>query len=211
MAQRPWTKLDRGQAQDVLQHLAERRDAVVFSKEYTEVSYYTLPFYTHYHLYRLINYATMPTFTMTYLSNGQEYIRLDGTANPIYTVNEKDPITLNEMNVIPYLEFFFSNVQGSEGDVFLMTDQRKMPPGMRSLSPVLQKSIADKFKTLAVSSAAPDLKVSGTLYYGGSLIATTIIVDPSGKITFQDQSVLTSGMYVPETPYESRRAWFDEG
>jgi hypothetical protein len=208
MPQSPWTRLTREQSQQVLKQLGDRRDAVVFSKEVTEVSYRALPFYTHHKLYRLVNYATMPTFTMHYLTNGIDYISIDGTANPIYTVNEKDPVHLDEMNVIAYLEFFFSNVQGSEGDVFLIRDPRKMP-FMDSLSPSQQQSVISSFKPLKIFSEPEQgmLKVTGTIYYGGGLIAATILVSSDGKISFQDQSLLLSGIYFPDSPYT--QSWLE--
>ena len=197
-----WTRLNREQAHAVLNKLSGNRDAVVFSKESTEVSWRSMPFYTNYRLYRLINYATMPTFSMMYLSNGDEFITIDGTANPIYTVNEKDGIRLNEMNVIPYLDFFFTNVQGSEGDVFLIKDPRKMP-FMDALSDVQQQNVIANFKPLKVThdTAAHVYKVAGTLYYGGGLISAVIVVSPEGKLAFQEQSLLLSGIHFPYNPH----------
>lgn len=186
----------------VLGKLSGHRDAVVFSKEATEVSWRSLPFYSNYKLYRLVNYATMPTFSMMYLSNDDEFISIDGTANPIYAVNEKDPIRLNEMNVIPYLDFFFSNVQGSEGDIFLIKDPRKMP-FLESLSENQQQSVINSFKPLKVSADADGAgyKVHGTIYYGGGLISSTIQVTADGKLAFHDQNLLLTGIHFPYSPY----------
>ena len=197
-----WTRLNREQAHAVLNKLSGNRDAVVFSKESTEVAWRSLPFYTNYRIYRLINFATMPTFSMLYLSNGDEFLTVDGTANPIYTANEKDPIRLNEMNVIPYLDFFFSNVQGSEGDVFLIKDPRKMP-FMDALTDNQQRSIISTFKPLKVehNPVQHAYKVSGTLYYGGGLISSTIVVSADGKLSFQEQSLLLTGIHFPHSPY----------
>lgn len=207
MAQPLWTRLDREQAHKVLEHLSAHQDAVIFSKEATEVSWRSLPFYTHYRLYRLVNYATMPTFSMMYLSNEQEYISIDGTAEPIYQVNAKDPLHLNEMNVASYLEFFFSNVQGSEGEVFLITDPRKMP-FMKTLNAAQQQSIVDCFKPLAVTSdSLHNFEVTGTVHYAGGLMMATIIVTPDGKMSFQNQSLLLSGIHFPDSPYS--QAWLE--
>ncbi len=139
---------------------------------------------------------------------GEVYIPLDGTANPIYTADEKDPLALNEENVVPYLEFFFSNVQGSEGDVFLIRDPRKMP-FMDSLSDAQQQSIVNSFRPPAVAfdQALNAYKVSGTLYYGGGLLAATIVVMPDGKISFHEQSLLLSGIHFPDSPYT--QAWLE--
>lgn len=203
-----WTRLAREQAHQVLNKLSGHKDAVVFSKEATEVSWRSLPFYNNYRLYRLINYATMPTFSMMYLSNGEEFISVDGTANPIYTVNEKDGIRLNEMNVIPYLDFFFSNVQGSEGDVFLIKDPRKMP-FIDSLSEGQQQSVISSFRPLKVAYDAAQHAhlVSGTIYYGGGLISATILITHDGKLAFTEQSLLLTGIHFPYSPYS--QSWLD--
>jgi hypothetical protein len=203
-----WTRLNRDDAHQVLNRLSGTRDAVVFSKEATEVSWRSLPFYNKYRLYRLINYATMPTFSLTYLSDGEEFITLDGTANPIYTANEKDPIRLNEMNVVAYLDFFFSNVQGSEGDVFLIKDPKKLP-FLSALTKEQRESVYSGFKPLQVSqnAAANHFRVSGTLYYGGGLISSSITVLPDGKLSFHDQSLLLNGIYFPYSPYS--QAWLE--
>ena len=197
-----WTRLKRDEAHQVLDKLSGHRDAVVFSKEATEVSWRSLPFYTNYRLYRLVNYATMPTFSMTYLAHGDEFISIDGTAIPIYAVNEKDPIRITEMNVIPYLDFFFSNVQGSEGDVFIIKDPRKMP-FLESLSDNQKQSVISSFKPLQVShsDAAGVLRVSGTLYYGGGLISATIAVTQQGQLSFEEQNLLLTGIHFPYSPY----------
>lgn len=197
-----WTRLNREQAHKVLDKLSGHKDAIVFSKEATEVSWRSLPFYSHYKLYRLVNYATMPTFSLMYLSNDEEFITVDGTAGPIYGVNDKDPIRLNEMNVVPYLDFFFSNVQGSEGDVFIIKDPRKMP-FMDSLSEGQQQSVVSCFKPLSVTvdTVQHSYKISGTLYYGGGLLSSTIIVAHDGKLSFQDQALLLTGIHFPYSPY----------
>jgi hypothetical protein len=202
-----WTRLSRDDAHQVLNKLSGQRDAVVFSKEATEVAWRALPFYTNYRLYRLINYATMPTFSMTYVSNGQEFLPVDGTAHPIYAANQRDPISMTEMNVVPYLDFFFANVQGSEGDVFLIKDPKRMP-FMDSLTPQQQQTVSKSFRPLSVIFDATDnvYRVTGTLYYGGGLISATIIVQTDGRLAFAEQNMLLSGIYFPHSPYTQQWA-----
>jgi hypothetical protein len=206
MAQAQWIRMNREQAGRVLDQLASRADAVVFSRDVTDVSWRALPFYANWRLCRLTNYATMPTFTMTYLTDGTEYIALDGTANPIYTADEKDPLALTEYSVLPYLEFFFSNVQGSEGEVFLIRDPYKMP-FMGSLSEEQRQSVIESFQEalVAYDAEANVYRVSGTLHYGGTLLAATIVVQPDGKISFEEQNLLLSGIHFPDSPYT--QAW----
>ncbi len=200
--QQTWTRLQKEDAHAVLNKLAGQKDAIVFSREATEVATRTLPFYTRFRLYRLVNYATMPTFSMAYLSNGIDFIPLDGTSNPVYQINERDHIRLNEMNVVPYLDFFFTNVQGSEGDVFLIKDPKRMH-FLDAMTDKQREAVDRSFRPLSVQQDGANnlFRVSGTLYYGGSLIAAVIQVFPDGQLAFQEQSLLLSGIHFPHNPY----------
>lgn len=198
-----WTRMGREDAWQTLDRLGEKRDAVIFSRETTEVAWVALPFYATYRLYRLVNYATMPVFTQFYLGNGVDFTALDGTALPVYTVDQKDHIRLNETTVIPYLDFFFGNVQGSEGDVFLIKDPRKMP-FLDSLSAEQRQTVISSFRPLRVERDGQKedaYKVSGTLYYGGGLLAATIEVAGDGQLAFLEQNLLLSGIPFPQEPY----------
>lgn len=197
-----WIRMNRDQAQTVLNQLSRNPDAVVFSRDVTEVAWRNLSFYSNYRLCRLVNYATMPVFTMVYLTNGEDYIQLDGTANPIYTADEKDPIILNEQNVLAYLEFFFSSVQGSDGDVYMVRDPYQIP-FVETFTPAQRQSIVDTYRPLSVSfdHAENVYKVRCEIHYGSSLLGTTIVVAADGKISFNDQSLLVPGIYFPDSPY----------
>jgi hypothetical protein len=202
MAQTQWIRMNHDQAATVLNQLSRNHGAVAFSRDVTEVSWRGLAFYSNYRLCRLINYATMPVFTMVYLTNGEDYIPLDGTANPIYTADEKDPLMLNEQNVIPYLEFFFSSVQGSDGDVFMVRDPHKIP-FIETFNAAQRQSIVDTFRPVSVSfdSAENTYKVRCGIHYGSALLGTTIVVASDGKISFTEQSVLVPGIHFPDSPY----------
>lgn len=194
-----WTSLDRQEAAATVERLRGQPNAVVFSPQLTEVVHRPLPFYEDFRLYRLTNYATMPSFTMYMLGDGEEqFYSLDATANPIYTVNEKAPLQLTEGNVVDYLDFFFGNVQGSEGDIFLIKDPKNLP-FMSALSPAQQDSINQTYRPISVEEGITPgaFKVKGTLYYDGSLISATIHVEPDGHLHIQDQTLLLQGVHFP--------------
>lgn len=203
-----WIKMNREQAGRVLTALSGREDAIVFSRDMTEVAWRTLPFYRNFRLYRLTNYATMPVFSMSYLGDGADFTALDGTATPIYAINKKDPLMLKQGDVIAYLQFFFANVQGSEGDALLVPSPDKMP-FMSSLAPALQQSIRESHRPLSVAfdGTLNAYVVSGTMHYGGSLLAARIAVLPDGKLSFREQTPLLSGVHLPHYPHGA--AWLD--
>jgi len=203
MTQNKWSRLEIIDGNKILDKLDSNKDAIVFSKTVTEVSYQKLPFYNNYKLYRLINYATMPVFTMLYLGDSDRFLTIDGLSNPIYIANEKDPIKLNEVTIIPYLDFFFEHVKGSEGDVFLIKDPKRMP-FMKYLNDNQKQNIEKSFKPIEVTYPKENNKnfeITGNLYYGGGIINASISVDTDGKIRFNKQNMLMSGIFLPDNPY----------
>lgn len=200
--QQGWHRLNREQAHLVLSKISTHKDAIVFSKEATEVSWRPLTFYGQFKVYRLVNYATMPTFSMSYLSNDQEFITLDGTANPIYTANEKDPIQITKDNVISYIDFFFRNVQGSEGEVIVIKDARKLP--FADVLTDSQRSALQKgFKPPVIKTDSEQgLQVTATLYYGGAILMASILVRADGHVSFLDQTLLLTGIHLPDSVFD---------
>lgn len=202
MNQNDWKILDRNKAQDVLDVMSHNRDAIVFDRQLTEVAVKPLSFYNKYKLYRLTNYATLPVFTMKYLGDGDTFYTVDGLANTIYTVNEADQVTVKRSNVLEYLTFFFSNVQGSEGDVFLVQDPKNIPLA-DSLSPTVRQAIASHFIPVTVETTSnTTLRVTAALIYGDALIRAELRVNIDGKIMFEDQKLLMSGIHLPVSIYE---------
>lgn len=201
-----WIKLNREDTQSILGALRDHPDAVVLSDTTTEVVYRDLPFYSRHRLYRMVNYATMPTFTIYYLYDGDNFVSLDGSAQAIYTVNEQDPVKVDATTVLPYLDFFFHYVQGAEGDVVLVRDALHMP-FLSALSPEQKKSVADACAPVRIEEKDSLLYIHGTLLYGGTLIESTITVDSAGTLGFENQKMLMSGIYLPRSPYEN--AWLE--
>jgi hypothetical protein len=82
-------------------------------------------------------------------------------------------------------------------------------PFMDSLSVSQPQNIATVFKPLKITFDAQQgvYKVSGTIYYGGGLLAATIGVTHDGKLSFQEQSLLLSGIYFPQNPYS--QSWLE--
>ena len=187
--------------------IGAQADAAVFSKQLTEVTCRILPFYNRFKLYRLTNYATMPCFTMDYLGSEAEdkFYTLDGLANTLYDVNDHDGIELSADTVVPYIDFFFAQVQGPDGDIYLIKSPEGLPM-LGSLPQNQQDSVREHFVPLDVSED-PDnqsFKIRATLYYGGSLISAQINVHRRGLITIKDQTLLLQGIHFPQSPIEHK-------
>jgi len=196
-----WNRLPRDKAKEVLQKLGGKEEAIVFTEATTEVAWKPLSFFSELKRFRLTNYATMPSFEMEYISDGETFYTLDGTANPIYSANENAPIALHETNVVKYLKFFFHQVQAADGEIYIITEKTRLP-FLSSLTPGQQQSITNSMQPIEViSDVMPNtFQVKGTLYYDGSLMSATIHVTSAGHISIQDQTMLLQGIPFPQGP-----------
>jgi hypothetical protein len=185
-----WTRIDGEQARAVLDRLS-RTETITLSAEETDVECKALPFYSRYKLYRLTNRATMPAFSRQLLGDGEEFVALNGTANPIYEVGDRDALRLTEATLIPYIDFFFTYVQGSEGEVFFLKEPSSAP-FLASLDGATRQSIVDNHRPLELSRDVQtgQFRLSGNLCYGEALISATVIVSEAGYLSIADRSLL---------------------
>lgn len=186
-----WNILSKSESQGVLDKVRSADDPMFFSGSMTEVQCAELPFYNKFLLYRVTNYATMPSFTMEYVGDGNTFYVLDGTPDPIYFANKQSPLELNKRNLGAYLDFFFHNVGGPDGDVYLISDPDKAP-FMSSLDESQKNRIREKFIPLKVNYQAASAKfiVDCTLYYNGSLVSATISVEADGRLKMMEHNML---------------------
>jgi hypothetical protein len=80
---------------------------------------------------------------------------------------------------------------------------------METMTEKQRLSITNNFKPIHVT---PDVethsfKVTGTLFYGGGLIVSTIHVTSDGKLSFHDQNLLLSGIHFPDSATYAAHAW----
>ena len=205
MSKPDWHRVSREQASAILKKIGSQADSAIFSEQMTEITWSYLPFYSRYRLFRLTNYATLPCFTMDYLGNEEEgvFYALDGLANTIYTVNDCEPVKLTADTVVAYLDFFFSQVRGPDGDIYLIKQPNDLPM-LSSLPSNQQKSVLDTHKPLIIDAdiIPGEFNINGTLYYDGSLISAVIRVAPTGKLSIHDQMPLLQGIHFPMSPVE---------
>jgi hypothetical protein len=201
-----WYRLPRAQAADVLGKIGASAESAVFSEQLTEVTWRPLPFYERFKLFRLTNYATLPCFTMDYLGDDVTgiFYPLDGLANTIYNVNEEDKLHLSESNIIDYLDFFFEEVRGPDGDIYLIKNPSDLPI-LSSLPENQKQSVIEHHRALQIDSdiMPGEFNINGTLYYDGSLISALIRVQASGRLSIHNQTLLLQGIHFPGSPIEN--------
>ncbi len=122
-----WQRLDRENTIKIIDSVKSADDAALFSLATSEVKKSHLSFYEGIEAYKLTNFSSLPSFTFEYLGNGIHFHYLDGTEQPIYTVNDKGHLSLNDRSVVDYLEFYFAHVTVEDEEMKLIQNPHDMP------------------------------------------------------------------------------------
>jgi len=200
-----WTRLDRQQSQNILQQIAETADPHLFSTQSSEAQYKPLSFYDGYMVYRIINYATLPCFSLDFLSDGESFHLLDGSPTPINLVNTKGSLYLTEANVIDYVDFYLANIRGEDGDIYMIRDPENLP-FIDSLSLDQQIELKNKHldPSVMIDKDTNHLIVLADLFYGGTLLKAAIIVEGNGVLEIQPRDMIMGGNDKAEGKYREK-------
>ncbi len=190
-----WQRLDRDTTLKTIQSVRSLTDAGLFSPVTSEVKKAMLSFYNGVELFKLTNFASLPSFTFEYLGDGLRYHYLDGTAEPIYTVNDKGHLLLNERSVVDYLDFFMSHVINDEDETVFINNPYDMPL-LQSLEPSSIDALLRNHKMPSVSYDAGFDKhtVEADIYTEGHIMRAKIEVNATGRVTILDREMVLNSI-----------------
>jgi len=190
-----WQRLDRENTIKIIDSVKSADDAALFSLATSEVKKSRLSFYEGIDAYRLTNFSSLPSFTFDYLGNGIHFHYLDGTELPIYTVNDKGHLTLNDRSVVDYLEFYFAHVTVEDEEMKLIKNPHDMP----LLDSLEQDSIDVVMRNHKPAEVTYDAgfdkhTVEADLYAEGLLIRATIEVTAAGRVTITGRRMIVNAV-----------------
>ncbi|HCM83896.1 MAG TPA: hypothetical protein DIS76_04955, partial [Rhodospirillaceae bacterium] len=143
----------------------------------------TLPFYDEYYLLELTNLASVPAYNKYAILKSGDINIIDWTVEPIYSVNEKAPLTLNPSNVVAYLQFFSEYVFTADGQRFIINHPDELPwaPG---ISDAQRAKVIDLIKPAELTGVYEDgsFRVEATDLALYDLYNCVIFVTPSGMV-----------------------------
>ena len=186
-----WQKLDRKKTGEIINRVSQTSDGPLFSTTTSEATIAPLPFYRGFMLVRLTNYATLPSFTLDFLSDGSAFYLLDGSPDPLQKVALRGGLILNDHNVADYVGFFFKHVTTEEGDIYMIHNPEDMP-FLDSLSLDQQIQIKRAHTDVAVANDRDNdyFLVQTDMYFAGTLLKATLTVQPDGQIEVTDHAML---------------------
>lgn len=183
-----WQRLDRDNTEKVINSVKSAENAGMFSFATSEVQRARLSFYKDYSVYKVTNFASLPSFTFQFLSDGTFFHYLDGMEEPIYAVNDKGVLNLNEHNITDYISFFFAQVGNEDGDVIVITNPHDMPL-LDSLDAEAYDSVFNNYKApqVAFNNDSGVFEVEADLYLESHAVRSKIEVTPKGRVTIIEQ------------------------
>ena len=185
-----WHRLDRDKTVDMINSVKSAAEALLFSPITSEAKCTRLPFYTNHLLYRLTNYASLPTFSMDFIGDGQKFFYLDGSDNPINQINGMAGLNLTKETVIPYLNFYFLNVRLEEGEIIVLKDPQEAAT-IDMFDDERRENIDLQPDQAKISSDGAGVFVVLTpIFLDGSLVDAEITVDAAGHVNVKSLGMM---------------------
>ena len=188
-----WQRLDRDSSIRTIELVKSASDIGLFSQTSCEVQRARLPFYDGYDLYKITNYASLPSFSFHYIGNGKFFSYLDGSEEPIQRINAKGVLHLTPGTVLPYLEFFFQNV-AYEGEEMRVVANVADMPWLDSLDAASADAVYDNHTPPRVDmdGESGGYKVEADLYESGHLSRAVLSVSSDGRVAVLSRRMIVS-------------------
>jgi hypothetical protein len=122
-----WHRLDRDKTIDMIGRVKSAAEAMLFTPVTSEAKCTRLPFFNSFLLYRLTNFSSLPTFSMDFISNGENFHYMDGADTAIRHMVESGELVLTAETILPYLNFYYCYVRLPEGEIILLKNAAEAP------------------------------------------------------------------------------------
>lgn len=190
-----WQRLDRDNSLKVIDSVKSAADMGLFNIGTSEVQRAFVPFYKDMFLFKVTNFASLPSFSFEYLGDGTFFQYLDGTEAPIYAANDKGQLNIDQHNVLDYIAFFYSHVTLEDGDeITIIKDPQDMPL-LDSLDPMAYASVMRNHKPATVLINNDNgYTVETEIYTEGQLVRATLEVTQKGRVNMIDQKMIVNEM-----------------
>lgn len=194
-----FTKLDKSKAAQIISAANPLLD-IKFDPDASQVMSHDLPFYPGCTLVEISRHDNNPpTVRNVVIDQNNQIIPLNWTNEPIFLLNEKTPILLNEVTKADYIRFFFHYVRGSHGR-FLIVDTVDDIDWREEPAPAGRKALGQMIGPLSLKRKEEDGSdiFQSSMVFKDSLFSAEIILRPDGKITLQNEELLVEDIPVAD-------------
>lgn len=192
-----WQKLDTKTVESLLQEINPALKPVAFSPATTAIRRSRLPFYKDHVLLEITEMSHVPAARKYVLHKPGDVNVMTWTNQPIYMLNEKAPIRLDENNIADYVKFFFNYVRGRHGRFTVIETiddirwQTEPPAQGRKAMQELLESV-----TLVAQDADGTFHLDAFMMFKDSLFKTKVHVEKNGIVKMSSEELKVEGMPV---------------
>ena len=161
---------------------------------------YALPWYAEYELFEFSDTSTSnPVFTRRILYRPGDFQIMNWTNGPIYTTNEKAPISVSEDNAAAYVKFFFNYVKGRHGR-FVIVENIDEIAWDGDVPQKGKDAVGKILKPITVTGREDTGKIImlAFMVFKDSLFRANVIVERDGMVSLSDEALVIEGMPIVE-------------
>lgn len=207
MFQDSFTLIEHGAAAKILDDVNPDLDGSPFDPALARILSHPLPFYEGYNLVEISDYDVNPPRKISLIykavDNGDpEIFVLNGKNEPIYELNKRTPIQLDETNIFIYVRFFFSYVRGRFGRFMIVENvdeidwkEEPSPAGKKALSKMIRPL------TLKPKTSDDEFYLTASIVFKDSLFETDIKVMADGQASLSNQELLVEDIPVLDNTF----------
>lgn len=190
-----FTKLDVLESESLLLQINPQLEGTAFNAGSTTILSAELPFYPGYRLLDIADHSIMPPRKAHVIFKIGSVTVLNWTNDPIYKLNEKVPIQLNERNVVDYVRFFFTFVRGRHGR-FLIVESIDDISWKGDIPQTARKAVGNLIEPVRLRGMDRDgsYLLSVRMVFKDSLFRSKVNVTPQGLIKLSDEELVVEDM-----------------
>jgi hypothetical protein len=190
-------KLDALEAETLVQDVNQQLDGSPLDSRSITVLSVDLSFYPGYRFLDIADHSTVPPRRLQALYSPGKLVLLDWTNGPIYAMNQKKLLQLNDRNVAEYVRFFFTMVRGRHGR-FLITETVEDISWKDEPPPTARKAISNLIEPARLTGTGEDGSyfLSVRMMFKNSLFKANVTVKPDGQVSLSNEELVVEDMPV---------------
>ena len=192
-----FVKLDRAEAQELISEINPYFKDNAFAPENVTILSQDMSFYPGYKFLDIADFSITPVVRKFVIFKSGFASVLNWTNDPIYRMNEKVPIKLNQDNIADYVRFFFSYIRGRHGR-FIIVESVDDIAWSEEPPTAARKAIGQMIAPVQIMGNDKDgtFHLSACMVFKDSLFRTDIHVKAGGAVDLSNEELLIEDMPV---------------
>ena len=197
MFQDAFTKFDEKESKTVLAEINPALTGEGFDSASVTVLGQAIAFYPGYRFLDIADYEMTPHMRKFVVYKPGDVTVLDWTNRPVYALNDKVPLALNDETVADYMRFFFDYVRGPHGK-FSVVENVDDIPWRDEPPPAARKALGKLLFPVSPQGRNEDgsYRLGACMVFGDILYKTAVFITANGRVTIADQEIMVDDMPV---------------